>query len=88
MTCGCKVEVISFEIKRRKFEGNDDPSKNNHPLTSKYMPSYRYAALYKARYTYDSGQVTERDDCRLFRCELLAIEMASFLLQRGNLLKN
>lgn len=34
-------------IVRRKFEGRTDPSKNNDPLTSKYMPSYRYAVVYE-----------------------------------------
>ncbi len=29
-------------IKRRTFEGEIDPSKNDNSLTSKYMPSYRY----------------------------------------------
>ena len=35
-------DVLSYEIKRRTFEGKDNPDKNNNSLTSKYMPSYKY----------------------------------------------
>ena len=34
--------VKGFEIKRRTFEGKNDPNKNNNSLTSKYMLSYKY----------------------------------------------
>jgi len=34
--------VIGFEIKRRTFEGETNPDKNNNSLTSKYMSSYKY----------------------------------------------
>jgi len=33
---------ISCTIKQRTFEGKNNPSKNDDPLTSKYMPSYKY----------------------------------------------
>jgi len=33
---------VSYEIKKRTFEGKTDPSKNFNSLTSKYMTSYKY----------------------------------------------
>ena len=33
---------VFYELKRRKFEGKNDDSKNGDSLTSKYMPSYKY----------------------------------------------
>ena len=33
---------VSYEIKKRTFEGETDPTKNFDPLTSKYMRSYKY----------------------------------------------
>ena len=50
-------KVESSEIKKRTFEGKTDPSKNNHSLTSKYMPSYKYYM----KVNYELG--TSREDC-------------------------
>jgi len=33
---------LSYDLRRRKFEGRTDDSKNGDSLTSKYMPSYKY----------------------------------------------
>lgn len=39
LKCGTPV---SYELKRRTFEGIADKSKNADSLTSEYMPSYKY----------------------------------------------
>lgn len=36
------AKPVKYEIKQRTFEGKTDSSKNDHSLTSKYMPSHRY----------------------------------------------
>ena len=63
----CKETILSFEIKRRTFEGKTDKSKNDHALTSEYMPSYRYIALYKIRRDYGNGNISEKDEYRCYR---------------------
>jgi len=37
--------VQNATIVKRTFEGKTDPSKNNNPVTSKYMASYKYAVI-------------------------------------------
>ena len=61
------AQIVSFEVKRRTFEGKTDPSKNDHASTSKYMTSYRYIALYKVKREYDDGGISEREEYRCFR---------------------
>lgn len=63
----CKQQIVSFEVKRRTFEGKTDKSKNTELLTSEYMPSYRYVALYRMRRDYGSGNVSVKDESRAFR---------------------
>ena len=69
-----KSQVIKFEVKRRTFEGKTDPSKNDEALTSKYMTSYRYIALYRIRFEYEHGGVSEVDTSRCFRTKREAEE--------------
>ena len=38
--------ITDIVIVRRTFEGKIDPSKNDDPVTSKYMPSHKVAVVY------------------------------------------
>lgn len=41
------VDVITdIVVVRRTFEGKNDPTKNDDPVTSKYMPSHKVAVVY------------------------------------------
>lgn len=41
-----KRKITNIRIVKRTFEGRNDESKNDNPVTSKYSPSKKYAILY------------------------------------------
>jgi hypothetical protein len=80
MNMSCKQEILSFEVRRRTFEGRVDETKNNDALTSKYMPSYRYIALYRIKRDYGDGNVSVRDESRCFTTKQRASDYVSELV--------
>jgi len=39
-------QISGMILVKRTFEGSKDPTKNDDPVTSKYMPSHKIAVVY------------------------------------------
>jgi hypothetical protein len=57
------VRVKDYRIYKRTFEGKTDPAKNDHALTSKYMPSYKYIAFFTDEYNDNDHIEQEAHQC-------------------------
>lgn len=42
-----KLHITKIGVIKRTFEGKDNPQANDNPITSKYMPSKKYAMFYE-----------------------------------------
>ena len=72
---------MDFKILRRQFTatgGSEDPL-NDDPLTSKYMPSYKYVAII----TKDNGTQFVRS----FRTKREALELVKNITAKNKILK-
>lgn len=63
MNINAKQRVKEYEILKRTFEGKTDLSKNDNPLTSKYMTSQKYIALYTLEYDDNN-----HDEIKVYKC--------------------
>lgn len=52
-----KPHITKIHVVKRTFEGKDNPNANDNPITSKYMPSKKYAMLYECE-EFDQPHIT------------------------------
>ena len=72
MNLNVKQRVKKYEVLRRTFEGKTDPSKNDNALTSKYMPSQKYIAMYTIEYDDKNHDEIKRYKCYTTKKEAIA----------------
>jgi hypothetical protein len=72
-------KLLNYEVVKRTFEGIIDETKNNSPVTSKYMSSQKYIALYNIQW--DHGGISEMNKC--YTTKKKAIEDMEFIKQYG-----
>jgi hypothetical protein len=53
-----KLDILNVKIHKRTFESQFDASKNDDPITSKYMVSYKYAVSYDVK-NYEHNPVVQ-----------------------------
>ena len=63
MNMNVKQRVKEYQVLKRTFEGKTDPSKNDKALTSKYMPSQKYIALFTIEYDDNNHDEVKTSKC-------------------------
>jgi hypothetical protein len=73
-------KILKSDIVMRTFEGNNEPEKNNNPITSKYNPSKKYALVFDVQF--EHGGIS-KDIVETYETKKLAEIRQEGLLQYG-----